>query len=342
MQTRVLRRHKLLALESHESVQLDDELVCILMEIERLYLDFPKPIQIRIERWVEKISEPIVHVPWKKNANYYAILLLEMIRRGVFREPFDKNPPAGPLQTLPRYMINALEGTKKPTKNNTWLKAYERVVGRTLEKTSKPRLSRERDDGDDDGVPPSPWTSPATPSIERDVRRPPSYVEMANETLNRMESDLEKERATTASLRQQLQEMSVHAKTQAVALDAAKQDLQSSKTMHHREVERMQMLHAVEVDELKKKHHRQIQEAILQNERTMAQTRANATAERMLPLGAYAMIVPPDDSMGSAGESSIQDFLAYIDRFQVETCALTRKSNDPMPARRSSDALLGG
>ncbi|ETV74371.1 hypothetical protein, variant [Aphanomyces astaci] len=206
-QDRRRRRNPMTAHHSDESVQLDDELVCILMEIERGYLDFPRPLQIRIEKWVDKISQPIVHLQWKKNANYYAILLLDMVRRGVFRAPFDKTPPFGPLQTLPRHMICALDGMQKqprqpppPHPQNAWLKAYERVVRRTRTTTTTEATESK-----------AKMTSlalllPPSQLPERDPRRPSlSYVEIANERLTRLEADLAAEQATNRSLDQQLE-----------------------------------------------------------------------------------------------------------------------------------------
>ncbi|ETV94461.1 hypothetical protein, variant 1 [Aphanomyces invadans] len=184
---------------SDETVQLDDELVCILMEIERIYVDFPKPLQIRIEKWVEKISEPILHLQWKKNANNYAILLLHMARRGVFRAPFDKAPPLGPLQTLPRHMICSLDGLQKPPRKppphprNAWLKAYERVVHRT-----RPTSTESSDFA-------AVTTPPAPVPQGRDPRRPLSYVEIVNETINNLEAELAAERSTNVSLHEQLE-----------------------------------------------------------------------------------------------------------------------------------------
>ncbi|ETV94462.1 hypothetical protein, variant 2 [Aphanomyces invadans] len=237
---------------SDETVQLDDELVCILMEIERIYVDFPKPLQIRIEKWVEKISEPILHLQWKKNANNYAILLLHMARRGVFRAPFDKAPPLGPLQTLPRHMICSLDGLQKPPRKppphprNAWLKAYERVVHRT-----RPTSTESSDFA-------AVTTPPAPVPQGRDPRRPLSYVEIVNETINNLEAELAAERSTNVSLHEQLEELTRLCKSQAASILESKAELQEANARHSREIERLHTLHAMELDDLKKKHQRQV------------------------------------------------------------------------------------
>ncbi|KDO26308.1 hypothetical protein SPRG_20604 [Saprolegnia parasitica CBS 223.65] len=273
------------------SVALDDELVCLLMEIERIYLQHPRHLQIRIERWVDKISEPILNVQWKRSANDHALLLLEMTRSGVFRTPFDRNPPHGPLRTLPRYMIHARDSvTNKPLARdgkNCWSQAYERVVLRTS----------------------SPAELHAAP-----VTRSASYVEMTNQTLDALETSLESERTKCAALTAQVQELKVVTKTQADALSAVKHELQQAKSLHHREVERLQLLHTVEIDELKKRHHDQMQRAILANDRVLAAQRADAC------------VAPRDHA------SNVDDFLCFIERFQHETSVLTQQTYTTPPS----------
>ncbi|OQR95430.1 hypothetical protein THRCLA_07868, partial [Thraustotheca clavata] len=248
MQTRVLKRHKLLQQQQDESIVLDDELVCILMEIERIYLHYPKHVQIRIERWVEKVTEPIVNVQWKRNANLYAMLLLEMTRTGNFRPPFDHNPPTGPLATLPRYLIHTLDSvTNKPLARdgkNRWSKAYERVVARTLP-TSNGALQRKQD-------------NKVKHEEQRELIRPASYVEMTNQTLDQLEIALENEKIQCASLTAQLQELKIVSTNQTEALAACKNELEQTKAMHKREIDRINQLHLAELEERKKQHQKQV------------------------------------------------------------------------------------
>ncbi|KAH9080831.1 hypothetical protein Ae201684P_007917 [Aphanomyces euteiches] len=283
------------SLEADESAKLNDELVCLLMGIERIYADLPKPTQIRIERWVDKISQPIVNVQWKKNANTYAALLLDMTRRGVLREPFDKNPPSGPLQTLPRYMTEVSEKVSVRTTKSAWVKAYERVVGHSLI-SSKPIDKMQR--------------SSSMSWMQQDSRRPSTYVEMVNDIINQLEKDLEAERSTTAALNQQLKELQLKSKSQNDELTAAKSELVSAKVAHQRDLERIQMLHAVEVEELIKRHEQHLQSAILNNERTISAIRTQSQ-EAVIPASVDV-------------NASLPDFLAFIDRFQEETVKLTQ------------------
>ncbi|KAF0738695.1 hypothetical protein AaE_008848 [Aphanomyces astaci] len=295
--------------------------------------------RIRIEKWVDKISQPIVHLQWKKNANYYAILLLDMVRRGVFRAPFDKTPPFGPLQTLPRHMVTtylhicALDGMQKqprqpppPHPQNAWLKAYERVVRRTRTTTTTEATESK-----------AKMTSlalllPPSQPPERDPRRPSlSYVEIANERLTCLEADFAAEQATNRSLDQQLEELTTLCKTQSATIEALKAELLAVRASHTRELDRLNMLHAVEVDELKKKHHRHMQDAIISNQHTIAtrQALAKVSAGCMLVHGMRSMYVcmQTETFMGGIDDhDGVQDFLAYIDRFHVETTALTKSA----------------
>lgn len=66
----------LAALSVHErtvSSNLDDEFTCLLLDIERKYEGLQKYLRIRVERWVQKLSEVgSVKTEWKRNRNHYA------------------------------------------------------------------------------------------------------------------------------------------------------------------------------------------------------------------------------------------------------------------------------
>lgn len=49
------------------------------------------------------------NVLWKRNRNAYARLLVEQLRCGKLVEPFTKQPPGGPLPTLPKHLAYAFK-----------------------------------------------------------------------------------------------------------------------------------------------------------------------------------------------------------------------------------------
>ena len=51
------------------------------------------------------MSEPCANLLWKKSRNDYAALLMRMISEGDVKEPFNRLPKPGPLQSLPPYMV---------------------------------------------------------------------------------------------------------------------------------------------------------------------------------------------------------------------------------------------
>ncbi|CAK4088685.1 unnamed protein product [Aphanomyces euteiches] len=122
---------------------------------------------------------------------------------------------------------------------------------------------------------------------------------MVNDIINQLEKDLEAERSTTAALNQQLKELQLKSKSQNDELTAAKSELVSAKVAHQRDLERIQMLHAVE-----------LQSAILNNERTISAIRTQSQ-EAVIPASVDV-------------NASLPDFLAFIDRFQEETVKLTQ------------------
>ncbi|KAF0728278.1 hypothetical protein Ae201684_013829 [Aphanomyces euteiches] len=146
--------------------------------------------------------------------------------------------------------------------------------------------------------------------MQQDSRRPSTYVEMVNDIINQLEKDLEAERSTTAALNQQLKELQLKSKSQNDELTAAKSELVSAKVAHQRDLERIQMLHAVEVEELIKRHEQHLQSAILNNERTISAIRTQSQ-EAVIPASVDV-------------NASLPDFLAFIDRFQEETVKLTQ------------------
>lgn len=68
------------------------------------YADLPRYLQIRVEKWIEKLAQPITNKYWIQNRNEYAKVLLHCIVTRNFRAPFDKNPRGGPLPALPSHL----------------------------------------------------------------------------------------------------------------------------------------------------------------------------------------------------------------------------------------------
>ncbi|XP_061866695.1 centrosomal protein of 112 kDa isoform X2 [Colius striatus] len=61
----------------------------------------------RCALWIEKLREPSAAgtgIAGRKNRNFYARLLLHMLKRGVLEDPFTHKPEPGMLKTLPSYM----------------------------------------------------------------------------------------------------------------------------------------------------------------------------------------------------------------------------------------------
>lgn len=69
-------------------------------KIEEKYIIFNKHIQIRIEKWVEKLLQCDQNTYWRKCRNNYISLLYEMVSRGKISGVFLKMPPEKDLANL--------------------------------------------------------------------------------------------------------------------------------------------------------------------------------------------------------------------------------------------------
>lgn len=86
----------------------DEVFVQHLVDIEPLHARLPRGLAIRVARWVEKLSsEPATTDAWRRNRNLYSALLLQMLREDNLDEPFHQIPPAGPLPSLPTFLVRA-------------------------------------------------------------------------------------------------------------------------------------------------------------------------------------------------------------------------------------------
>lgn len=81
-------------------------------EITKRKLDFPKTVQLRVDRWLRKFSEVSGNLEWEKNRNLYCILLLDYILNNKFEEPFNKNPTDQPLALISKSNVKAQLSTK--------------------------------------------------------------------------------------------------------------------------------------------------------------------------------------------------------------------------------------
>ena len=68
----------------------DKEFVNLMLEIERRIQNYPKQLKLRINSWARVLCLPTNNLPFKKNRNLYAIILLDNIVNNKLEEPFNK------------------------------------------------------------------------------------------------------------------------------------------------------------------------------------------------------------------------------------------------------------
>ncbi|KAK9806716.1 hypothetical protein WJX72_000383 [[Myrmecia] bisecta] len=93
---------------------LDSKYNKLAYEVERHCQLLQRPKQVRVKLWLHKLGEKMSNVTWKKNRNMYARLLLEQLRCGRLENPFHTNPPPGPLQMLPRWLLYPYCNARQP------------------------------------------------------------------------------------------------------------------------------------------------------------------------------------------------------------------------------------
>jgi hypothetical protein len=91
-----------------------------------------------------------------------------------------------------------------------------------------------------------------------------------------LEQKLGHEQAKAAAMHAQLQELRHLTISQAETMDALKNECAEARAAYDREIERIEMLHKMEVETLKKKHHDLLHGAMLDNRRSLAHRRAVA------------------------------------------------------------------
>jgi hypothetical protein len=107
---------------------LERNFVECLMEIQKSYVNIPKHLRLRTEKWCEKlVSSGGTNRIWKKTRNDYAKLLLGMVCSNHFMEPFHSMPPDGPLAPFPTHLKTKLKESLGPHESAFWRQLYNNI-----------------------------------------------------------------------------------------------------------------------------------------------------------------------------------------------------------------------
>mmetsp|Transcript_32788 Transcript_32788/g.55282 ORF Transcript_32788/g.55282 Transcript_32788/m.55282 type:complete len:503 (-) Transcript_32788:92-1600(-) len=106
---------------------IDQAFVRCLAEIEKSYLALPKPLRIRVERWIEKLATSGNNRVFKKHRNAYAKLLLNMVLAQNLEDPFNKFPPEGSLAPFPAHLKASNRNLLGPHESSFWRDLYGQV-----------------------------------------------------------------------------------------------------------------------------------------------------------------------------------------------------------------------
>ena len=97
-----------------------------LKEIEHHYFYFKKSSRLLIEKWVEKLTLCPINPIWIKHRNSYIRLLLDMVLSGNLQNPFDTLPPEGPLHPFPNHLKPLLKDIRGRRESVFWRNIYTR------------------------------------------------------------------------------------------------------------------------------------------------------------------------------------------------------------------------
>ena len=107
----------------------DQVFVKYLSEIERIYIALPKPVRIRVERWVDKLVSVGNNDIWKRHRNSYAKLLLNMIVNRNLESPFNVFPPEGSIPAFPVHLKASSKHLLGVHETSFWRDLYGRMQG---------------------------------------------------------------------------------------------------------------------------------------------------------------------------------------------------------------------
>lgn len=200
-----------------------------LSEIEKSYLVLPKPIRIRIERWIEKLASTGNNPVWKRDRNEYAKLLLNMITARRLEAPFNCMPPEGPLPPFPsqnrgqsRHLLGAHE-------TSFWRELYQ-------------RFDHDQDEPDHAGPDSFAFREkkqdPIAAAMQEKLGRPPSKVAGSSE-------------ANNVALSREIQTLNMLIREQTQRIRLLEQQLHDERTQHELQIQRLNYSHRVETNNLK-------------------------------------------------------------------------------------------
>ena len=109
-----------------------------LVEIQKSYVNIPKPLRLRTEKWCEKLANSGgTNRVWQKSRNNYAKLLLGMVCNCSFEEPFHVMPNDGALPTFPSYLKSKLKSSFGPHESAFWRQLYGDIRDQPTDKSEQ-------------------------------------------------------------------------------------------------------------------------------------------------------------------------------------------------------------
>jgi hypothetical protein len=207
------------ALDSTERMFLD-----CLKEIRNSYVEFNKPLRLRIEKWVEKLSMAnSKNITWRRHRNAYAKLLLGMIVEKNLTDPFHQMPPDGPLPSFPVQYNHKFKSMLGSHETSFWRELFRNI------QDGNDRGTVDRSSNFDDQM---------IPVIQ-------SYADhRMDELLNR------RPLSPSRPINREIEIMAALIKEQTARIQLLEQQLRDERLQHELQIQRLQYAHRIEIASL--------------------------------------------------------------------------------------------
>ncbi|DAZ95863.1 TPA: hypothetical protein N0F65_009065 [Lagenidium giganteum] len=279
--------------------------------------------QIRVARWIQALQhQPIANATWMKNVLEYVTLLIQMLIEGRVEDPFTHMPPQGTLPVLPRHKVSALvarfakkvPARRKPSDSRS--KAANECAQSIVHEPPQ-RITRHQQcqttEQDDQWE----WQRVWKGAFER-LRREQSALQAQNDALRVEVKELRAVIVGHEKVAEKTQEEREHVNQQNRA-----------------EVETLKAIHALEIEELRKKHRQEvswmIQALVRENDEAFQRRhRTNEVDELLLTLSTTNKTTSNRKTNSVTVQSKHDQehmndaFLRYVDQFYEDTRAYTR------------------
>jgi hypothetical protein len=264
------------SMDSTEKVFVD-----CLKEIRMSYLEFSKPLRLRIEKWVEKLSlANNKNITWRRHRNAYAKLLLGMVVAKNLSEPFHQMPPDGPLPSFPAQYNHKFKSMLGSHETSFWRELFKNIHDNNSGFSNAPYSDSNLND-------------------EFDTKMAPILQSRADQ---RMEDLLNRQPLSPSRpINREIQNLTSLIKEQTARIELLEQQLRDERLQHELQIQRLQYAHRIELasyNDVSNFNRSMERSTIVNNAKSMASQTRETEQRANWPSSLSASNVPVDAGYG--------------------------------------------